>query len=68
MLRKEDNPCKQKNLYEDLSREWATHHTSELIIRIGDPNGHVGMIIVGFQGVHGEISIGGRNQEGRMLL
>ena len=56
------------NSYEDLSREWSTHHMSEMIIGMGDHNGHVGSNIDGFQGAHGGISIGKRNQEGRMLL
>ena len=56
------------NCYEDLSREWTTHHTSELIIVIGDFNGHVGRNIDGCQGFHGVFSIGKGNHEGRMLL
>ena len=32
----------KEHFYEDLSREWTTHHTSELIIGKGDFNGHVG--------------------------
>ena len=36
---------------EDLSREWTIHHTSELIIGMGDFNGHIGRNIDGFQGV-----------------
>ena len=54
--------------YEDLSREWTTHHIRELIIGMGDFNGHVGRDIDGFQGVLRGSSIGERNQEGRMLL
>ena len=37
-------------LDEDLSREWATHHTRELIIGMGDINGHVGRNIDELQG------------------
>ena len=40
---------------EDLSREWTTHHTVELIIGMGDINGYVGRHIGGFPGVHGGI-------------
>ena len=50
--------------YEDLSREWTTHHTSELIIVIGDFSRNID----GFQAAHGRFIIGKRNQEGRMLL
>ena len=41
---------------------------SELIIRMGDFNGHFGGSIVGFHGVHRGFSIGEVNQEGRMLF
>ena len=41
---------------------------SELIIGMGDHNGHVGRNIDGFQGVHGGSIIDEGNQEGRMLL
>ena len=54
--------------YEDVSREWTTPHLSELIIRMGDINGHVGRRIDGSQGAHRGFSIGKRNKKGRMLL
>ena len=38
---------------EDLLSEWATHHTSELIIVMGVHSGHVGRKIDRFQGVNG---------------
>ena len=41
---------------------------SELIIGVGYLNGHVGRNIDGFQGIHGGLSIGEGNHEGRMLL
>ena len=59
---------RRKKNYEDLSREWTTHHMSELTIRKGDLDGHVGGNIGGFQVCHGGCSIGKINQEGRMLL
>ena len=59
-----ENQQKKKISYEDLSREWTTHHTSDLIIRMGDFNGHVGENIDVFQGVHGGYTIGKRNKEG----
>ena len=51
-----------------LSREWTTQHMSELIIRMGDLNEHVGINIDGFQEVHRGHSIVEGNHEGRMLL
>ena len=68
MLHKVENRLKKKDYYENLSREWTTHHTSELIIRMGDLSGHVGRNIDRFQGMHGEFSIGERNQDGGCCL
>ena len=52
--------------YEDLSGEWTTHHMSELIVGMGDLNGHVSRNIDGFQGVHGRFSIGeGKQARGK---
>ena len=56
-------PMKEiQNVY-DLSREWTTHHKSEVITGMGDFIGHVGINIDGFLWVHGGFSIGERNQE-----
>ena len=69
MLHKVENRQKKRNfLSDDLSKEWTTHHTRELIIGIGDLNGHVVKNIVAFPGVHGGFCIGGVNQDGKMLL
>ena len=66
MLHKVENQWKKRE--KNLSREWTTHHTSELIIGMVDFDGHVGRNIDGFLGVHEGFSISERNQEGRMLL
>ena len=51
MLHIVGNRWKKVNFFkEDLSREWTTHHVSELIIGMGDINGHVGRNIDGFLG------------------
>ena len=44
------------------------HHTSELIIGMGDLSGRAGRNVDEFQGVHGGISNCEKNQEERMLL
>ena len=69
MLHKVENRWNKANLLnEDLSREWTTHHTSELTIGMGGHKGHDFRNINGFQRVHGGFGIGEDNQEGRMLL
>uniref|UniRef100_A0A0L8GGR7 Endonuclease/exonuclease/phosphatase domain-containing protein n=1 Tax=Octopus bimaculoides TaxID=37653 RepID=A0A0L8GGR7_OCTBM len=40
----------------------------ELVLGMGDFNGHIGKWIQSFEGVHGGNGIGERNKEGRMLL
>ena len=40
---------------------------SELILGMGDFNGHVGKQNEGYEDVHGENGIGQRNVEGKML-
>ena len=40
----------------------------EVVLGLGDFNGHVGRWIDGFESVHGGCGIGKRNVEGRRLL
>ena len=44
------------------------HSADDLVVCLGDINGHFGRHIDGFDGVHGGYSVGQRNLEGRMLL
>ena len=62
MLHKVENRWKKDFFNEDLSREWTTHHMSELVIGIVDNNRHDGKNIDGFQGVHRGLSVGKGNQ------
>ena len=55
-------------LFAYLSRKLSTHHTSEIIIGMGDNSGHVGRNIDGFHKFHEGFCIGERYQEGRMPL
>ena len=68
MLHKIEIRLKKKNLFMNTYQEKGPHHTSELIIRMGDISEHIYKNINGFQGVHGGFSIGERNQEGCLLL
>ena len=43
-------------------------NANELVLGLGDFNGHVGKCAEGFEGIHGGYGIGKRNAEGRMLL
>ena len=54
--------------YDDLRSEWDLHSMGELVLDMGDFNGHVDKRIEGYEGVHGGNGIGERNVEGKMLL
>ena len=54
--------------YDALASEWELQSEGELVLGMGDFNGHVGKWIEGFEGVRGGNGIGVRNVEGRRLL
>ena len=54
--------------YYKLAGEYELQNPSEVVLGLGDFNGHVREEIEGFEGVHGGNGIGQRNAEGRMLL
>ena len=60
--------CKKDQFYNDMTSEWDLQNPSEMVLGLGDFNGHVGRQIHGFEGVHGGYGIGKRNVEGRRLL
>ena len=43
-------------------------YADDLVMCLGDFNGHIGRVIYGFVGVHGGYGVGQRNLEGRMLF
>ena len=56
------------HFYDELASEWILRNTGEMVLALGDYNGHVGKQVDGYEGVHGGFGIGERNMEGRMLL
>ena len=57
--------------YDEMGSEWDLGSCSEIIVSLGDFNGHVGNLgkcAEGFEGVHGGNGVGKRNAEGRRLL
>ena len=54
--------------YDEMGSKWDLGSSSEIIVSLGDFNGHVEKYAEGFEGVHGENGIGKRNSEGRKLL
>ena len=53
---------------DEMGSEWDLRSSIEIIVSLGDFNGHVGKYAEGFEGVHGGNSVGKRNAEGRRLL
>ena len=43
----------KQSFYDDLKCEWDMHSTDDLVMCLGDLNGHVGRHIDGFDRVHG---------------
>ena len=58
----------EKQSYDKLKCEWDMQSADDLVMCLGDFNGHVGRHINGFDGLHRGYCVGHRNLEGRMLL
>ena len=58
----------KERFYEEMAREWSMANANEMVLGLGDFNGHVGKCAKGFEGIHGGYEIEKRNVEGRMLL
>ncbi|XP_047258155.1 craniofacial development protein 2-like, partial [Capsicum annuum] len=54
--------------WEDLDEVMRSVPSSEKIIIVGDFNGHIGVILGGYDDVHGGFGFGDRNGEGAALL
>ena len=50
----------KQSFYDELNSEWNIHSVGDLVMCLGDFNGHIGRHIDGFDGVHGGFS-GGKN-------
>ena len=60
--------CEKDQFYNDVASEWDLQNPSEVVLGLGNFNGHVGRRIDGFDGVHGGYGIDKRNVERRSLL
>ena len=60
--------AEKDRFYDELASEWDLGGIGEMVIGLGDFNGHVGKRIDGFEGIHGGNGIGTRNIDGRRLL
>ena len=64
MLHKVEEVWKKLSFYDELKCDWDMHSADDLVMCLGDFNGHVD----GLDGVHRTYDVGQRNLEGRMLL
>ena len=60
MLRKVEEVWKKNSLYDEQKRELDMHTAVDLVMCLGDFNGHGGGHIDGFYGVHGGYGVGQR--------
>ena len=62
-------PAAEKDrFYDQLNAVAAKIPLSEVLIPLGDWNGHVGAAADGYEGVHGGFGYGARNPEGERIL
>ena len=59
---------RERKIYAEMAHEWSMANVNEMVLGLGDFNGHVRKCAEGFEGIHGGYGIGKRNVEGRMLL
>ena len=55
----------KQSFYDELKCEWDMHYADDLVMCLGDLNGHIGRHV---DGIHGGYGVGQRNLEGRMSL
>ena len=58
----------KEKFYEEMGKGCEVEIANEVLICLGDFNGHIGKEVDGFEGVHGGFEKGMRNLEGRLLL
>ena len=58
----------ENKFYEEMARGCEVENANEVLICLGDFNGHIGKEVDGFESFYGGFGIGKRNLEGRLLL
>ena len=58
----------KEKFYEKMVRGCEVGNENEVLICLGNFNGHIGKKVDEFEGVHGGFGIGKKNVEGRLLL
>ena len=60
--------AEKQQIYYKLTNEWNVKSNAEMVLGLGDLNGHAGKRIDGFEGIHRGNGFEKRNVEGEMLL
>ena len=68
MLPRLEDQSARDQFYNDMASEWDLQSPGQVVLGLGDFNGHVGRRIDGFEGVHGGYGIDERNVLERRLL
>ena len=63
ILRKVEEVWKTQAFHDELNGDFDMYSAGDLVVCLGDLNGHFGRYIDGFGGVHGVHGIGQRNLE-----
>ena len=58
----------KEKFYEEMARRCEVENENEVLICLGDFNGHIGKEVDRFESVHGSFGRGKRNVEGRLML
>ena len=58
---------KKNTIYYEMKGEWDIHNAEDLVMCLGEFNGHMGRPTDGFHGVHGWYGGGQRNLEGHNM-
>ena len=58
----------KQSFYDEMKGEWDMDSASDLVMCLGDIDGHIGRHIDRYDGDHGWYGTGQRNLEGRRLL
>ena len=57
----------KQSFYDELKGEWDMHSADDLVMCLGNFNGHIPRLVDGLYVVRGWYYVGQRNLEGRML-
>ena len=58
----------KQSFHDELKGEWDMHSAGDLVMCLGDFNGHIGRHIDGFDAINGEYGVGQTKLDGGILI